>query len=81
VTKSRSGYFKVGRKTERGRFAKKLAALNVRMSQMRLAGGKAMMKYFVIWMVVIALVSIAIGLINWVVKWGSIAKHMPKTHH
>jgi len=50
VTKSRSGHFKVGRKTERGRFAKKLAALNVRMSQMRLAGGKAMMKYFVMHM-------------------------------
>jgi len=47
VSASRSGRFKVGRKTARGRFAKKLAALNVRMSQMRLSGGKAMMEYFI----------------------------------
>lgn len=47
VSASRSGRFKVGRKTARGRFVKKLAALNVRMSQMRLSGGKAMMEYFI----------------------------------
>lgn len=47
VSASRSGRFKVGRKTARGRFAKKLAALNVKMSQMRLSGGKAMMEYLI----------------------------------
>lgn len=45
VTRSRSGNFKVGRKTERGRFAKKLTDLNVKLANMRLGGGKAMMKY------------------------------------
>lgn len=47
VSTSRSGRFKVGRKTARGRFTKKLAALNVKMAQLRLAGGKAMMEYFI----------------------------------
>lgn len=47
VSTSRCGRFKVGRTTARGRFAKKLAGLNVKLSQMRLAGGKAMMEYFI----------------------------------
>lgn len=47
VTKSKSGRFKVGRKTEGSRFTKKLAALNVKVMQMRLSGGKTMMNYFI----------------------------------
>ena len=47
VSTSRSGRFKVGRKTEQGRFAKQLTALNVKLSQLRLSGGKAMMEHYI----------------------------------
>ena len=42
VTRTRSGYFAVGRKTQRERFRKKLKALGQRLSRLRLAGGRAM---------------------------------------
>jgi RNA-directed DNA polymerase len=48
VTRSRSGRFKVGRKTERKRLSNKLAELNARLSYMRREGGKAMMDYVIL---------------------------------
>ena len=42
VTRTRSGYFAVGHKTQRDRFRKKLKALGQRLSRLRLAGGRAM---------------------------------------
>lgn len=42
VTRTRSGYFAVGHKTQRERFRKKLKALGQRLSRLRLAGGRAM---------------------------------------
>ena len=37
----------MGRKTERSRKARKLAALNIRLKQLRVEGGRAMMAYVV----------------------------------
>jgi RNA-directed DNA polymerase len=45
VTRSRRGYFKVGRKTQKGRVRKKLKELNLRLSRLRVAGGAAMTEY------------------------------------
>lgn len=45
VSRSRKGRFVVGRKTEGKRFRAKLKALNVRLSQLRLQGGRAMMEH------------------------------------
>lgn len=45
VTRSRRGYFLVGRKTEGKRFRKKLKLLNQRLRALRVEGGKAMMDY------------------------------------
>ena len=42
MSRTRSGYFAVGRKTQRERFRKKLKALGQRLSRLRLAGGRAM---------------------------------------
>ncbi len=47
VSTSRGGYFKVGRKTARGRLIKKLIVLNVKLSRLRTARGRAMMNYFI----------------------------------
>lgn len=46
VSRSRSGRFVVGRKTQRQRIQKKLKALGLRLSQLRLQGGRAMLDYF-----------------------------------
>ena len=45
VSRSRSGRFVVGRKTERKRFNGKLKQLNERLRRLRMVGGKAMMDY------------------------------------
>jgi group II intron reverse transcriptase/maturase len=45
VTRSRSGWFVVGRKTQRERIRKKLKELSVRLAIMRTHGGRAMMEY------------------------------------
>jgi len=45
VSRSRSGRFVVGRKTERKRFNGKLKQLNERLRRLRMFGGKAMMDY------------------------------------
>jgi len=45
VGKSRKGGFLVGRKTDRKRMSKKLKELNVKMANLRLQGGKAMVTY------------------------------------
>ncbi|MCP3954410.1 MAG: group II intron reverse transcriptase/maturase [Desulfobacterales bacterium] len=44
-TKSRSGRFKVGRKTQRERFSAKLVGLGDRLARLRSSGGSSMMKY------------------------------------
>jgi len=45
VTKSRSGRFMVGRRTERKRFSKKLKEVKMKLRLLRLAGGRAMIDY------------------------------------
>lgn len=45
VTRSRSGRFKVGRKTQRERFSTKLANLNDRLANLRSSGTQSMMLY------------------------------------
>jgi len=45
ATRSRRGYFAVGRRTERKRFSQKLKVLNQRLRSLRVQGGKAMMTY------------------------------------
>jgi len=46
VSRSRRGYFVVGRKTERKRFRRKLQALSERLRALRVRGGTAMLSYF-----------------------------------
>ena len=45
VGKSRKGYFVLGRKSQRERIAKKLKEVGVRLSKLRVEGGRAMMDY------------------------------------
>ena len=45
VTKSRSGRFMVGRRTERKRYTKKLQEVKMKLRLLRLAGGRAMIDY------------------------------------
>ena len=45
ATRSRRGYFAVGRRTEGKRFSKKLKLLNQRLRLLRVQGGKSMMAY------------------------------------
>jgi group II intron reverse transcriptase/maturase len=47
VTQSRSGRFKVGRKTQRERFSSKLANLSDRLANLRGSGGKSMMLFVI----------------------------------
>jgi RNA-directed DNA polymerase len=46
VSRSRRGYFVVGRRTERKRFRRKLQALSERLRALRVRGGTAMLNYF-----------------------------------